>query len=302
MGYQQATFVSIRLIVMNSKNDETMLTALLKLLDDPDPEVYTQIENKVIEIGPEALPYLLDVSDKNTDNLANSRINTLLQKIRFNKTLQALKEWQNKLEKSPLEAALILSEYHHQKLNTAEVLEQIEKIKRDIWLELVEDFTALEKIHILNHVLFKIYRFNGNKTNISQPQNCLISDLMDKRQGNSVILAILYQEIAQSLNLPVHGVNLPENFILSYLNTDQLLSSSDVLFYINPFNGGIVFTREDINTFIKQMNLNNKQEYYKPCLPEHTIIRLISELRQSYELLGDHSKKDDMNKLINLLS
>jgi regulator of sirC expression with transglutaminase-like and TPR domain len=89
-------------------------------------------------------------------------------------------------------------------------------------------------------------RFDGEKT---------------REQRNS---GYLYQEIAQSLNLPVHGVNLPENFILSYLNTDQLLSSSDVLFYINPFNGGIVFTREDINTFIKQMNLNNKQEYYKP--------------------------------------
>jgi regulator of sirC expression with transglutaminase-like and TPR domain len=287
---------------MNRKNDETMLMALLKLLDDPDPEVYTQIENKVVEIGPSALPFLMDVSVKNSDNLAASRIDTLVQKIRFNKTLNALTLWQKKADKNIMEAAFILAEYHHMHLNTQMIYEQIEKLKRDIWLELNEDFTALEKIHILNHVLFKIYRFTGNKTNIGRPENSLISDLMAKKQGNSVILAILYQELAQSLKLPVQGVNLPENFVLAYLKTDQLLSSSNVLFYINPFNNGIVFTKEDIHFFIKQMNLDSEKDFFEPCLPEKTIIRLLHELKQSYELMGQQNNKNDMNELIKLLT
>jgi regulator of sirC expression with transglutaminase-like and TPR domain len=287
---------------MNSTTEETMLVALLKLLDDPDPEVFTQIENKVVEIGSLALPYLNDAAKKNADHLSDNRIKTLLQKIQFNKAQNAFKEWKLKSNKSLIEAALILAEFHYPELDSSIVLQKIEKLKRDIWLELNEEFTALEKIHILNHVFYKIYRFTGNKTNISQPQNSLISDLMDKRQGNSVILGILYQEIAQSLELPVHGVNLPENFILSYLNSEQMLSDTRVLFYINPFNNGIVFTREDIDVFISQLELDQNQNYYEPCIPENTIVRLMNELVQSYELLGEAQKKSDLNQLIRVLS
>lgn len=279
-----------------------MLIALLKLLDDPDPEVFTQIENKVVEIGPLALPYLHDAAKKNADQLSDNRIKTLLQKIQYNKTEKAFNEWKEKSNKSLIEAALILAEYHYPELDSSIVLQKIEKLKRDIWLELNEDFTPLEKIHILNHVMFKLYRFTGNKTNISQPQNSLISDLMDKRQGNSVILGILYQEIAQSMDLPVHGVNLPENFILSYLNSEQMLSDSRVLFYINPFNNGIVFTKEDIDTFVSQLELNTTQQYYEPCIPDNTIIRLMNELAQSYELLGENDKIGDLKRLIKILN
>lgn len=287
---------------MNSTTEETMLVALLKLLDDPDPEVFTQIENKVVEIGPSALPYLNDAAQKNADHLSDNRIKTLLQKIQFNKAEKAFGDWRLKSNKSLIEAALILAEFHYPELDSSLVLQKIEKLKRDIWLELNEEFTPLEKIHILNHVLYKIYRFTGNKTNISQPQNSMISDLMDKRQGNSVILGILYQEIAQSLDLPVHGVNLPENFILAYLNSEQMLSDSRVLFYINPFNNGIVFTREDIDTFISQLELDPNEKYYDPCIPENTIVRLINELILSYELLGEDEKIGDLRKLMRLLN
>jgi len=286
---------------MNSTTEENMLVALLKLLDDPDPEVFTQIENKVVEIGPLALPYLKDAAKENADQLSDNRIKTLLQKIQYNKAEKAIIDWKEKSNKSLIEAALIIAEFHYPELDASIVLQKIEKLKRDIWLELNEEFTPLEKIHILNHVLYKIYRFTGNKTNISQPQNSMISDLMDKRQGNSVILGILYQEIAQSLDLPVHGVNLPENFILSYLNSEQMLSDSRVLFYINPFNNGIVFTKEDIDTFISQLELDTESHFYEPCIPENTLLRLMNELIQSYELLGENEKIGDLRKLMRVL-
>jgi regulator of sirC expression with transglutaminase-like and TPR domain len=286
---------------MNSTTEENMLVALLRLLDDPDPEVFTQIENKVIEIGPLALPYLQDAAKSNADQLSDNRIKTLLQKIQYNKAEKALLEWKDKSNKSLIEAALILSEYHYPNLDSSVVLQKYDKLKRDIWLELNDEFTPLEKIHILNHVLYKIYRFTGNKTNISQPQNSLFSDLMDKRQGNSVILGILYQEIAQSLELPVHGVNLPENFVLSYLNSEQMLSDSRVLFYINPFNNGIVFSKEDIDTFISQLELDEEDQYFDPCIPENTIVRLMNELVQSYELIGETQKTADIRKLMRVV-
>jgi len=286
---------------MNQIGEKTELLALLKLLDDPDPEIFSQVENKVVEIGPTALPYLETAFRRSKDQLSNSRIKTILDKIQFNKISTALYNWKTQSDQNLIDGSLILASFHYPDINIQEIREQISKIKQDVWLELNEEFTALERIHILNHVFFKIYHFKGNKTNLSQPQNSLINDLLDKRQGNSVILSILYLEIAQSLNLPVYGVNLPENFILAYLNSGQLSSDSKALFYINPFNDGVVFTKEDIDTFVKQLELKPEKQYFQPCHNQATLKRLMKELYNAYELAGDYEKSDDMKNLMKIL-
>lgn len=286
---------------MSSTTDETMLKALLHLLDDPDPEVFSEIENKVIEIGTKALPYLKDAAKGKNDQLAENRITTLLNKIQYNKTETSLITWKKQSDQKLIDAAVILSQYHYPNLDPQDIQDQIDKLKQDVWLELSEEFTPLEKIHILNHVFYKIYNFKGNKTNISHPQNSLLKDLLENRQGNSVILSILYLEVAQSLELPVFGVNLPENFILAYLNSGHLHSESKPLFYINPFNNGIVFTKEDIDTFLGQLDLEPNKEYFEPCNNKSTIERLMNELMQSYELSGDMNQSEDFRRLMTKL-
>jgi regulator of sirC expression with transglutaminase-like and TPR domain len=286
---------------MNQIGEKTELLALLKLLDDPDPEIFSQVEGKVLEIGSTALPYLETAFRRSKDQLSNNRIKTILDKIQFNKTSAALYNWKTKTDQNLIEGSLILASFHYPELSIAEVQQKISKLKQDVWLELNEEFTALEKIHILNHVFFKIYNFRGNKTNLSQPQNSLINDLLDKRQGNSVILSILYLEIAQSLKLPVYGVNLPENFILAYLNSGQLSSDSNALFYINPFNDGVVFTKDDIDVFVKQLELEPDKKYFQPCHNEAALKRLMNELLNAYELAGDYDKGDDMKNLLKVL-
>ena len=286
---------------MDFTTDNTELLALLKLIDDPDPEIFSHIEDKVIEIGSSAVPYLENAYEKSADHLSNDRIKTLLHKIQYNKTSSSLNLWKKQAEQKLVDAALILSTFHYPNQNEQLIRQQIKKIKKDVWLELNEEFTALEKIHILNHVFFKIYNFKGNKTNLAQPQNSLINDLLLNKQGNSVILSILYMEIAQSLDLPVYGVNLPENFILAYLNSGQLSSDSKALFYINPFNEGVVFTKEDINTFINQLELKPEKKYFEPCDNKTALRRLMSELMRAYELAGEYTKNDDLKKLFKSL-
>ncbi|NOR88432.1 MAG: hypothetical protein GQ527_12560 [Bacteroidales bacterium] len=286
---------------MNQTAERTELLALLKLIDDPDPEIFSHIEHKVIETGATALPYLKNAYEENNDQLANHRIKTILGKIRYNKTHLALKEWKSQNQQNLIDACIILANYHYPDLNEAYIRDQIKKLKQDVWLELNEEFTALEKIHILNHVFFKIYHFKGNKTNSNQPQNSLIKDLLEFKQGNSVILSILYLEIAQSLDLPVYSVDLPENFILAYLNSGQLHSDTHALFYINPFNEGVVFTKEDIDTFINQLELEPEKKYFEPCNNQSTLTRLMNELIHAYELSGEYDKSDDFKTLLKII-
>ena len=286
---------------MDLATDNSEFIAILKLIEDPDPEIYSHIEKKVVNIGISAIPFLETAYKKNADSLSNNRISTLLNKINFNKASTALQSWKNDLNQNLIDAAIILSEFHSPNYGKALIKDQIKKLKQDVWLELNEEFTALEKIHILNHVFFSIYNFKGNKTNLSHPQNSLINDLLENKQGNSVILSILYLDIAQSLNLPVYGVNLPENFILAYLNFNQLNSESKPLFYINPFNEGTIFTKNDIEIFIKQLDLDPENKFFEPCDNQSIIRRLMTELINAYDLAGDYNKCNHLKKLYSLI-
>ncbi len=63
--------------------------------------------------------------------------------------------------------------------------------------------------------------FSGNTTNHQDPQNSYIGQVLDTKKGNQISLASIYSIIAQKLDIPIYGVNLPQHFILAYLDEDK---------------------------------------------------------------------------------
>jgi len=79
---------------------------------------------------------------------------------------------------------------------------------------------------------------------------------MEMKKGNQTALAIIYSVIAQKLDIPVYGINLPQHFILGYVDESaQPETENGVLFYINTFNKGFIFGKRDVDMFLKQLNL-----------------------------------------------
>jgi hypothetical protein len=70
------------------------------------------------------------------------------------------------------------------------------------------------------------------------------------------------------------------------------------LFYLNPFNKGAVFTKNEIELYIKQMKLNLEPAYFMPCSNIVIIRRLINGLVETYSLAGNHDKADDLKHLL----
>jgi hypothetical protein len=90
--------------------------------------------------------------------------------------------------------------------------------------------------------------------------------------------------------------------VLAY--TDEITTSpkdkpaGDVLFYINPFNKGAVFTRHEIDLFITQLKLERKDSYFVPCDNKTIIRRMINELINIYDQSGNPMKRDEMAELL----
>lgn len=279
------------------------LQALITLLEDPDKEIYNAVSKTLMDKGLEVVSDLEKAWENSMDSNTQERIESIIQKIQLNHIHSSLVNWINNGAVDLLEGAYIIAKYQYPDLGFYEIVNAVEKIKNDIWLELNENLTALEKVRVINHIFFEVHKFSGNNANYYSPQNSFINQVLQSKKGNPISLSILYASVAQKLGIPIYGVNLPKNFILAYKDEYHNLypSGDEVLFYINPFNKGAVLGRKEIDIFLKQQNIAPDQSYYKPCNNIEIIQRVVLNLIFAYEKLGYESKIKDLQSIQKLL-
>jgi len=288
--------------------DKNELSALISLLDDPDENVFFHIREKLLSLGQEIIPILEDAWEHSFDSLIQQRIENIIHKIQFEKIARELKEWAKPEHQQLLEGALLIARYQYPDLDQEKVYKAIDRMQQDVWLEINNKLTAFEKVRIINHIIFDVHGFSGNTTNFHAPQNSFINNVIESKKGNPLSLSIIYTIVAQNLKIPIYGVNLPEHFILAYRDEGSLLpvlandSTDRVLFYINPFSKGSVFSRKEIDAFLKQLKLNPDASFYEPCSNLEILKRLLRNLIQSYEKLGYPHKSEELELLLNSLS
>jgi regulator of sirC expression with transglutaminase-like and TPR domain len=276
----------------------TELKALVQLLDDPDITVFTQIEERILNFGEDAIAVLEETNNFKLDKEVSNRIENLIKKIQFHSIYAKLVDWKHDDQANLFEAVLSISEMEYPKMDVHVLRKMMDRITRDIWLEMNEDLTPLEKVQIFNHIFFETYAFYGNKGNLTSPQNSLIKDVMESKKGNSISISILYLEVARRLKMPIYGIDLPQNFVLAYVNDESVLTANHrVLFYINPFNKGIIFTKKDIDAFLKQIGEAPRKQHYQVCDNVSVVKRLLSELIESFSAVGQEDAAEVYKRL-----
>lgn len=284
--------------MMNKKE----LNALISLLDDPDEGIYDNIKEKLLSLGQEVIPELEAAWENSFDPTIQNRIETIIHKIQFEKISAELAIWAKSPKQNLLEGTLLVAKYQYPDLDESPIHKQLELIRQDVWLELNENLTALEKVRVINHIIFDIHNFSGNTTNYHAPQNSYINNVLESKKGNPLSLSILYMVVAQDLKVPVYGINLPEHFVLGYVDKPiKADKAGDVLFYINAFSKGAVFSRKEVDMFLKQLKLPRQPSFYEPCSNIEVIKRLIRNLINSYEKLGYPDKSEELKKLLESL-
>jgi regulator of sirC expression with transglutaminase-like and TPR domain len=289
--------------MLNDKEVE----ALLKLLDDSDIEIYRQVEDRLLSYGTDVIPVLEKSWENTLDLVLQQRIEDLIHKIQFSDVQNELKTWAISGAFDLLQGFIIVSKYQYPEFDEQKIINQIEAIKRDAWIELRYDTSPIEKVKILNHVFYNIHGFTGNVTNYHDPQNSYLNIVMESRRGNQISLAIIYSVIAQRLDIPIFGVNLPQHFILAYQDEQNeyekiSLDQHGILFYINAFNKGFIFNKRDIDYFLKQLNLEPLPIFYTPCSNIQILKRVLRNLINSYEKLGYTQKISELESLYCILN
>lgn len=292
---------------MRPKKNEMNLKeviALITLLDDPDDGIYSEVKNRFIILGPPAIPHLETAWENSFDALMQKRIEGIIHTIQFKALQNALKYWSENEQDDLFKGCCIIARYQYPDLDENKLKKQLHQIKQDVWLELHDDLTAIEKVKIINHIMFEVHQFGGNISNYHAPQNSFINVVLETKKGNPVMLSVIYALVCKELGIPIYGVNLPQHFVLAYVNdfanlidpSDKTLSDN-ILFYINPFSKGLIFNREDVDSFIKQLNVEPETKYYLPCSNLDIIKRILNNLIYSFDKMGYAEKVKELKEL-----
>ena len=290
---------------MSDLPENTEYSALVSLMDEPDSGIFSQIRNKIISLGSGVVPYLENSWENSFDDTVQQRIQEIIHTIHYKSLYQELIQWKNSGSLDLLKGFMLVNRFQFPETDESKITRQIGRISQDIWLELNDGLTALEKIKVFNHVFYDILGFNGNIEKLSAPENTYLNVLLETKKGNPLSLGVFYSILAQSLKMPVYGVPLPEHYILAYLaepyeNNKITDEQKEVLFYINPFSKGEVFTKLEISRYLKQLKIESQPSYFHPCDNLFIIKIIFFTLIAMYQNVGANDKADELEELVKI--
>lgn len=284
--------------------EEKELKSLIYLLDDPDERVFSQVEGKLMELGMAAVEPLEEAWSATMDVLLQERIENLIHRIQFEQVRRNLEMWAVSGAFDLLEGLLIVNRYRYPEADDQAIINQIEAIKRDVWLEMMYSMSAVEQVRLINTIFYHRHGFKGNVKNYHDADNSYIGRVLESKRGNPILLAALYSIVAQRLDIQIYGVNLPKHFILAYVDSNPAEESpkeDTILFYINAFNKGQIFGKHDVLAFLKQLNLPSDPSFFLPCDHKAIIARVLRNLIAAYNFNGATEKIEEIEQLLKAL-
>lgn len=272
--------------------EEKEIKALISLLDDEDKQVVAHVEEKILSLGKQAIPFLEREWESSFNPDLQARIEEIIHTLQMDLLKERLMGWYNSDQKDLLEGMWIVATFQYPEIELEKLKQDLEQIYYETWLEFRADLHPMDQVKVVNGVLFNKLKFGANTKNFHSPGNSMINIVLETRKGNPITLCVIYMLVAQKLKLPVFGVNLPNLFILTYKD------NQNSPFYINAFNRGLIFTRQDIENYIHELHLVPQNSFFEPCENLEIIRRALRNLIMSFEKMGEHAKAEEVKLLL----
>ncbi|MFT3844372.1 MAG: transglutaminase family protein [Lacibacter sp.] len=283
------------------------ITALLNLIDDPDFEVYTTVSEKIISLGREIIPNLEHLWETTPDEHTQERIEMLIHSLHFRELQIEFKQWINNENRDLLTGVLLVCRYQYPDINITASYQEVEKLRRNIWLELNSYLTALEKVNVVNNILFNYYNIKGTEINYTQPDDFLIHKLLETKKGNAISTGLLIVILSYLLDINVYMINIPRQFILAYFDDDPEISNESdfppehIQFYIDGASGQ-VFSHKDVETYFNRIKIKPASSFFRPLSYKRIVQLLIEEYANCFNDAKQAYKKNDLLSLAEMLN
>src|SRR5205085_536784 len=138
------------------------------------------------------------------------------------------------------------------------------------------------RIATLNAYLYEELGFSGNRDRYEDPRNSFLNEVLDRRLGIPISLAIVYLEIGRRAGLRLDGVNFPGHFLVR-APAQAGGAQDDVI--IDPFHSGAILSEVDCRHLLRQ-HLGEEAAFDRALLAtatrQHIVVRMLVNLKRLY--------------------
>jgi regulator of sirC expression with transglutaminase-like and TPR domain len=197
-------------------------------------------------------------------------------------------------------ACLQISEDAYPGLDVDGYVGEIERFAKRLRARLAPDAAAEDRVIALNEFLFDDLGFSGNMDDYYDPRNSYLNEVLDRRTGIPITLAVLYMEIGRRIDLPLEGVSFPGHFLVRL----PLRGGTLVL---DPFSGGVPQSEGELRERLKRVIPRDAaggvpvaelplDQFLEPASKRQILARVLRNLK------GVYREKDKPERLLEVLN
>jgi regulator of sirC expression with transglutaminase-like and TPR domain len=186
------------------------------------------------------------------------------------------------------QAALVIARIEYPKLDPDPYLAQLDGMgaaaRRAIedHLRASGDTSTLACIRALNGYLFDVQHFVGNRDRYEDPRNSCLNEVLERRTGIPITLALVYMEVASRAGLHIDGVNFPGHFLVRCPDVNGRGRAGLI---IDPFHAGALLSEHDCRLLL-QRHVGAEVAFHRSLLAPATrpqiLVRMLLNLKRIY--------------------
>jgi regulator of sirC expression with transglutaminase-like and TPR domain len=186
-----------------------------------------------------------------------------------------------------IRGSLLIAELEYPALNAAPYVRQIERMSLRAAEYLPPDAEPPQYIQVLNRVLYDEEGLHGNREDYYNPRNSFLNDVLDRKLGIPITLAVIYMEVARRIEFPLVGVGMPGHFLLKHYDVD----GREML--IDCFERGALVTPADCQRRLDQIysgQLSLEPGFLVAVPRRQILLRMLNNLRSVYLTVRNFKK------------
>jgi len=172
-------------------------------------------------------------------------------------------------------------------LSFAEQSSRFDELAAPLVRERISELRVTERCSRMAEYLYGECGFRGNTDDFHDPRNSFINEVLDRRLGIPISLAVVYMEVARRCELSVNGVGFPGHFLV---RLDDPVRNEALL--ADPFGGGVALDRSALQRLLSQSGGTKKLDssMLLPASTRQILLRMLMNLRGVYATRGDYAR------------
>jgi regulator of sirC expression with transglutaminase-like and TPR domain len=182
-------------------------------------------------------------------------------------------------------AALVVAEAEYPGLDVSRYVEELDRLGAAARAR-VAAAPRRAPLATVIRFLYEELGFRGNGHDYYDPRNSFLNEVLDRRLGIPITLALVVTEVCRRVGIDARGVSFPGHFLVRVHDTDG------GIMFLDPFDGRLL---DELQLGELQARATGNEGPVDPRLLEparkvETLLRLLNNLRSIYERRGDRQR------------